>query len=40
MFVKEKNLISVSAANVHINGTLNVTKNYCRLSIMQLQLAM
>ena len=32
-----KNLISVSAANVHIRGTFNVTKNHCRLSIMQLQ---
>ena len=32
-----KNIISVSAANVHINGTFNVTKNHCRLSIMQLQ---
>ena len=33
-----KNLILVSAANVHINGTFNVTKNHCRLSIMQFQL--
>ena len=33
-----KNLISISAANVHINGTFNVTKNHCRLSIMQLRL--
>ena len=32
-----RNLISVSSANIHINGTFNVTKNHCRLSIMQLQ---
>ena len=33
-----KNFISVFAANIHINGTFNVTKNHCRLSIMQLRL--
>ena len=37
LYTTYKNLISVSAANVHINGTFNVTKNHCRLSIMQLQ---
>ena len=31
------NIILVSTANVHINGTFNVTKNHCGLSIMQLQ---
>ena len=36
-YKKIKNLISISAANVQINGTFNVTKNHCRLSIMQLQ---